>query len=511
MDKLHEHSKVLLLGIASLILGIVFVLLFYGQDLGLNYSLFLPLIAMIGLLLARVFSRPLLREYYAIILAGIFFSSMVFVRASEMLTFFNILGSLLLLLVVVMMFTGKRIRSFALSDYLKVFFLPLRFIRPFFETFSAIVSIKKVSDGNARTKEIIRGSIMASIALLVFASLFSSADAGFEKLLSGIFTLELEEDVMGRIFLGAIVTAFFIGGFGFMFKKLPVSPAPESPAKTRGLGAIETMIVLGSINTLFLTFILLQISYLFGGATHLLAEGLTYAEYAREGFFQLVVVAVLSFAIILFTERQIIKRDGTHLRSFKILSGVLVLQVIVILASAFVRLSLYEYAYGFTEIRLYSHVFMIWLSIVLMLLSVHIWKSRTYAEFSFRIFCMVVIFLFGMNMLNPDAFIAKKNLERYQSTGLLDARYLATLSDDALPYTIELLDDPNEEIRKSFAYGLYWRNNYCSADDCEESRSHSWQSERLGRSKAEALLAPRREVFLENKSFSEDNMNNRVQ
>lgn len=495
MDKLSEHSKILLLGAASLILGVVFVFLFYKQGIGLNYALFMMLVVGFGLLMARVFSRHLPYEHYAVIASGIFFSSMVFVRSGELLTFYNILGSVLLLLISVSMFAGEYIRTFVPSDYAKVFFLPFRFIGPFFETFLVIVSLNKVPGGNTRTKEIIRGSIMAIIALLVFACLFASADAGFEKLLSRMFTLRFDQDMVKQIFLGAFVAAFFVGGFGFMFKKLYTSRASSSLGVVRNLGAIETMILLGSINVLFLVFIILQVSYLFGGAGHLLSEGLTYAEYAREGFFQLVVVAILSFLIISFSERQIIQNNGAHLRSFKVWSGVLVLQVIVILVSAFTRLSLYEHAYGFTDTRFYGHAFMIWLGVVLLLLSLHIRKSGKQEDFSFHTFCTVVILLFVLNVLNPDVFIAKKNLERYHTTGLLDAAYLASLSDDALPYTIQLLDDPNEEIRKSFTQRLSQKDAPCDIDGCEEVRPYSWKSSRWNRAKAQELLTSKRSIL----------------
>lgn len=500
MNTLKEQNKIRLLGTASVILGVACVFLFYEQGLGLNYPLFITLVVASGLLLAETFSRRLERGHYAVIAAGVFFSLMVFVRSSEMLTFFNVLGSVALLLIAVSLFEGKRLQSFFLVDYAKVPFLPFRFIAPFFETFPSVVSIKTSPD-TAKKREIVRGSFMAVIALIVFAGLFASADARFEKLLDNIFTFKISQDVISQTFFGAFVTAFFIGAFGFMFRKMHTRETVPEQTNARNLGAIETAILLNSINVLFFIFILLQISSLFGGVAHLLAEGLTYAEYAREGFFQLVVVAVLSFFIILFSEKQIVQNDGTHLRSFKIHSGILVLQVIAILVSAFTRLSLYENAYGFTEIRLYSHVFMVWIGVVLLLLSFHIWKSGKSTDFYFYTFWMVAGFLFVMNVINPDVFIAKKNLERYQTTGQLDAAYLATLSGDALPYTIHLLDDPNEDIHKSFARGLYWRVNSCG--DCDNIREHTWKSDRLKRSKAEKLLSPRQNMLEENKAYTD--------
>lgn len=503
MNKQGERAKMLLLGAVSLLLGVIFVWLFYKEQLGLNYPLFFIAVASLGLLLTRTFSRRITLEHYVIIGVGLFFSCMVFVHSSELLTFFNITGSILLLLIIIRALTGKHIRSFITSDYLGVILLPLQFIGPFFETFPAIISLRSITGGNTRTREIVRGSIMAVIAVFIFGWLFSAADAVFKKLLSHIFTFTIDQDIFNRIFIGAFVTAFFIGAFGFLFRKLHAASAPLPSSKDRTLGMIETMILFGSINVLFFIFIILQISSLFGGASHLITEGLTYAEYAREGFFQLVAIAILSFFIISFAEKQVVQNKDAHLRSFKILGGVLIVQVIAILISAFNRLSLYEDAYGFTTIRLYSHALMIWLGVTLALLALHILKNGKRADFSFRIFGTVIILLASMNLLNPDAFIAKKNLERYQSTRLLDADYLGSLSDDALPYTIDLLDDPNKEISMSFARELYYRdNNYCGIDDCTPNTpSRSWQSTRLNRAKADGLLFSRKGILEKSRDF----------
>ncbi|MCK9352192.1 MAG: DUF4173 domain-containing protein [Candidatus Paceibacterota bacterium] len=501
-----NRMRLYLIGAVSLILGLLFVILFYNQEIGLNYSLFMAAVALAGLWLARSFSRKIGLEQYAIVAAGMFFASMVFVRSSELLTVLNVLGSVFLLLTGVKLFAGGSLRMFSPFDYIKVPTLPFSFIGPFFETFSEIVALKKLPGDTAKTREIVRGSFMAIVALLIFAWLFSSADAGFAKLLSNIFSVEIDQGLINRTFLAAFISAFFVGAFAFMFVRSHTSPA-SSEENVRHLGGLETTILLVSINALFTAFIILQISYLFGGASHIIAEGLTYSEYAREGFFQLVIVALLSFFIIGFAERQVVQKDGGHLRSFKILCGTLVFLVIVILVSAFTRLSLYENAYGFTVIRLFSHAFMVWLGIMLSLLAFHIWKNGKPSELAFQTFCSAVIFLFMMNAINPDVFIAKQNLERYRSTGLIDAQYLGSLSDDALPHTFHLLNDPKEDVSRSFARGLYWgeheRRNFCKGEACQETSNNTWQSNRLNYSKAEKLLAPVRAQLEENKSWTE--------
>lgn len=244
--------------------------------------------------------------------------------------------------------------------------------------------------------------------------------------------------------------------------------------------------MLGAINALFLVFITLQLTYLFGGESRVAALGLTYAEYARKGFFELILVAILSFVVISIAEQFVTKNGDSHSGIFKFLSVALLLQVLLILASAFTRLSLYENAYGFTDIRFFSHALMIWMGLVLALLAYHIVRSGRYEIFLYRVLLLSIFFLFGINIVNPEAFIARHNIARYESTGKLDTKYLAHLSDDALPETIRLLDDPNEEVRNSFASELYRARSHGDRD------SENWESFTFPRMKAQQLIASKR-------------------
>ena len=102
-----------------------------------------------------------------------------------------------------------------------------------------------------------------------------------------------------------------------------------------------------------------------------------------------------------------------------------------------------------------------------------------------------------MIFITAEVLIAKKNLERYAKTGAIDAHYLASLSDDALPYTIHLLDDPSVETRNVFSTSLFY--HYDGWDDpTEKMGEHSWQSVRLNRGRAEQLLLPRKSLVKAN-------------
>ncbi len=478
-----DTTKNLLLSAAALFLGALHTYLFFSEMIGLNYLLFIIAALLCGLVLSHVFGRQIPRDTYLLLLFAVFFASMVFIRESELLTFFNILGSILLIFIAIDQFSGKQLRCFLIKDFLSAATLPFRCIGTFFETAPTLFSFRNYAVHSTKKKEIVRGIIMATIALLLFTWLFAGADAHFARIFDTFFTFTLGEETIPYIVRTVFVTAFFVGAFGFMFLKQHRATTTQVNS-ARKLGLIETSILLGTINVLFSTFIILQISTLFGGATHLTAEGLTYAEYARNGFVQLVWVAIFSFIIISYAEAQVVIRENGHMQLFKVLSGILVLLVVAILASAYLKLSLYEAAYGFTDIRLYSHALMIWLAGGLILLFSHIVQNGRREVLVLRLFYSVIIFLLALNVLNPDVFIAQKNLERYTMTGDIDALYLARLSHDALPYTIRLLDDPSETVRADYAYGLSQSMRSCATDAC----TPSWKTMHPGDIKTASLL-----------------------
>ena len=152
----------------------------------------------------------------------------------------------------------------------------------------------------------------------------------------------------------------------YLHAVLPSQPAerpdPQKTAIKPFLGTIEGNIVLGAVNLLFIVFVVVQVRYLFGGSANINETGYTYAEYARKGFGELVGVAVLSLLLYLVFN-SITKRESRAARAgFSALSALLIVNVLVILASSLMRLLMYEDAYGFSELRTYTHVFIFWLA-----------------------------------------------------------------------------------------------------------------------------------------------------
>jgi hypothetical protein len=191
------------------------------------------------------------------------------------------------------------------------------------------------------------------------------------------------------------------------------------------LGSTEIAMVLGALDVLFLGFVLVQARYLFGGSGLVESHAhLTYAQYARHGFFQLVVVSVLVLPVLLATNALARRRK----RLIRALSVALVALELIVALSALQRLRIYEQQYGLTELRIYAIGVVAWLVCVFLWASVTVLRGRVRR---FAVGAVVAGFTAtaALNVLNPDALIARTNLARPQA----DLAYLQTLSDDAVP------------------------------------------------------------------------------
>lgn len=293
---------------------------------------------------------------------------------------------------------------------------------------------------------ILRGILIAIPLLIMFGLLFSSADPIFSERLANTFAwlrIEITDEVVAQIVLVLLFTYF---GFGALWHALtktqqPQPAEPDQPLVRPFLGMTESTIILASLSVLFGAFVLVQVRYFFGGGANINAEGYTYAEYARRGFFELVVVALFTwlvhYGLSSFTRRES-RRERT---TFTLLGVLLLLLAGVILVSAFQRLSLYEAAYGFTRDRLVAHIFMIFVGLALVL-SIILEATRGLKHMALSLLLGLLAFSLTLTFVNVDAAIARQNIEHAIAGHPLDAAYLAgmTISEDAVPELFRYFD-----------------------------------------------------------------------
>ena len=267
-----------------------------------------------------------------------------------------------------------------------------------------------------------RGAALAAVLLAIFVPLFVTADAAFAEIVDDAFTWDLSVDrTADRVAIFVLVA----GMAGALTLTAATPAAAASGPRTPLLGRTEWRIALSVLDALFAAFVSLQLAALFGGDEHVLrTAGLTYAEYAREGFAQLIAVAALTLAVI-----ALARRDD---RALRVLLGLLCALTLVVLASALKRLGLYEEAFGFTRLRLLAHGGILWLAGLFVLVLVA-GAARSATWFPRATVVLAALIGLGFGLADPDAQIAEHNIARYERTGEIDLRYLAHLSPDAVP------------------------------------------------------------------------------
>jgi hypothetical protein len=202
---------------------------------------------------------------------------------------------------------------------------------------------------------------------------------------------------------------------------------------------VEIGIIFGLIDLLFVSFVVVQIPYLFGGMELVQnTPDFKLAEYARRGFGELVAVAALVLPLLLASHWLIQKESRRASVLFKALAGVQIVLLFVIMASAVQRLVVLTgpLGYGMTTVRLYPMIFMTWLGIVF------IWFALTVLRDSRRYFAWGALWsafsILGVtNVLNPDDYIVRSNLKLMQQGREFDAMYNSRLSLDSVPALLE--------------------------------------------------------------------------
>ncbi len=322
--------------------------------------------------------------------------------------------------------------------------------------------------------------------LLLFGGLFAAADAQYEAILTGL--VDWKADDLLSHFLGSLICAWI--AVGLIRVALWVDePAKSADPKGQGarLGITELAVVLAALNALFLTFVLVQIPYFFGGPDRVIdPSGPTFAEYARRGFFELVAVTALVLPLLLLAHGWLRKEDRRHELLFRLLAGALIAQLFVIMTSAFHRMLLSQSAYGLTELRLYVTAFMGWLAALFLWFAATVLRGRR-DRFAFGAMAAAFVALALLNRLNPDAFIAEANAGRAQTARRFDVRYVTSLSADAVPALIEALPALSDGQRRPVARAVLARWSPPPARD--------WRTWNWGREQAWAAVEANKEML----------------
>jgi hypothetical protein len=487
------HNRKLWYGLAALAAAWLFDFLFWGQQGGINFAIWTVVLLVIGYVLAwREGKKPSAWSYLLTVLI-VGFALLSAWRSEGLTRFTSILMACAGLILLVTTFLNGHWTAYRLLDYIsemaktawaglsRAFGLFTRDQTP--EVPPALPEQRK---GTRRLGSVALGLIIALPILLIFGLLLASADPIFSDMIRGLFSIQNLPQYVFRFFY-IIIGAYVLAGL-YLHAVLPLKPA-EKPNTQRAsvapfLGPVEGNIVLGAVDLLFIAFVVIQIRYLFGGGANINATGYTYAEYARKGFGELVAVAVLSLLMYLVFN-SVTKRETKATRvSFSVLSIVLIASVLVILASSLLRLLMYEDAYGFSELRTYTHVFIFWLAgLLVAAIVLELLHKRGF--FGLALMLTMVGYVASLGLMNVDGFIISQNIQRVSHGYSLDVNYLDSLSSDAVPTMVNayLAPKPGQTLRDALGAELA-----CRTRDLKATIPNPWQDFRFGENQANTLL-----------------------
>ncbi|PXX71019.1 uncharacterized protein DUF4173 [Nocardia tenerifensis] len=306
----------------------------------------------------------------------------------------------------------------------------------------------RLRGGRSQRERGIALSVLVTVVLLaVFVPLLGGADATFAKLLESV-TPTIEGDVTFRWIVVFIVAGLAAVGAMYLLAG-PPPPATESTGGVQGrsLRRWEWALPVGALTVLFAVFVGAQFVALFGGDDYVQrTAGLTYAEYARSGFWQLSVVTILTLAVILIVLRWAATDSAADRLWLRVLLCAVSGLTMIIVASALGRMWTYQQAYGFTVLRLLVEVCELWLGLVYLLVIAavltlrRIWLPRAMLG-------TAMTTLVALALLNPERLIADQNIDRMRDGKIFDTDYVATLSTDVLPATDRLPEPLRTQVR----------------------------------------------------------------
>ena len=439
-DPHHRISTVLAAALAA---GVVGDILLRGTPWGINFPLWTAAVVTILLATARRLAAPLPAGYAPVAAATILTGAMLALRDAADLSFWNAAASLAGIGLMASRTRSGSLTRTGVAEAAGNLFLQgiYAWCGSLLLGFSIFKARKEGGGGflPERWGGILRGAAVAVPALLLFGGLLTAADPGFQYLVEEVLHIDLDT-VVSHILLTGFLAWLAAGFLHFRFSTVETLFTGAPPLRRMQAGPTELAMLLGSLDLLFAVFVLVQIPYFFGGHGAVLGNaGLTYAEYARRGFFELITVAAIALPLLLGAEWVLRRDQPRDAMRFRGLALLMLMLLLVMLASAAHRLQLYTSAYGLTPARVHAAAVLVWLAFTLLWFAATVLRGKR-ERFFYGAVMAAYAFLLLLNAVNPDALVARVNIRRFATTGAFDAPQAARLGAEAVP---ALLDSIN--------------------------------------------------------------------
>ena len=497
---MNKHPYRLVLTV--LILGYISDYLFWKQGIGINFAIFAVLTLLAGFGLLYFSGDKPAKMSMLLLIPFVFFAIMSFCRREPLTQFLTYTSCLFAIGILAVSYTGGQWIRYNLLDYIEKASLLVAslVVRPVMYFVGLERQSKLETEEMQQSKvpfaAIARGVLIALPILALFTWLLASADLVFQQKLIDL----QDDDLFERFLLILLVGYLLMGAFLHVATKSRDEKliGLEKPIFAPFLGFTESAIVMGSVTLLFLTFVGIQFQYFFGGYTEIGVDGYTYSEYARRGFSELVIVVIINLLMIIGLSMITKRESNTQRKIFSGLSLAIVVQVVIMLVSAFMRLSLAVDWHGFSRLRVYPQVFMIWLGILLVAIAVlEVYRRERYFTLAIVLTCLG--FSATLSLMNVDASIVHHNTQRTVAGKHFNVTHLANLSLDALPALSEefQVNEYSIAIHEGIGAAMvcYWHS-----EEYADALGTEWRSFNLSDWRAGQAIAANYKALLEYKA-----------
>jgi hypothetical protein len=332
---------------------------------------------------------------------------------------------------------------------MEVIFSPINYIKETFENLTQVLKektkIKIDLDEKKKTKKLVQSILIALPIVIIIIILLSSADEVFQGLFQEIFSNIIYaiskikiSTVIAKLILMVVVFVYLICFFNYIITKIKKQEEIQEEEKSISKDNLTIKIILVALNIVYLIFSIVQIQTL-----KMINESMNYSYYARQGFFQLMVVSIINLVTILIAkkiENTNENKDIKNKRYMNIMSLIMIGFTFIILVSAVIRMYFYENAFGYTLLRLLVYCSLFTEAILLIPTILYIVGKRVNLLKTY--FIIILIVYVCMNFANFDNVIAKRNVDRYIETGKIDVEYFKdNIGTGAVEQIIRILEE----------------------------------------------------------------------
>ena len=503
---LKTNHSIFMLSVAF-VFGVIGDIILRTPSHGLNYSIWFIILVTVVLWKIKTSEERLPFTSKLFLTMAVLLACVPTLRDSSVLKSLSFYASFLALFLSSLSFRDSK----ALSTVYFVPFLVSLTQRIICSALSLLIAIPDIQEyrNSHRVKTpklvpaILRGLLLSIPLLFVFVRLFMSADKNYESMVHNLWGFNMFT-IMENIFFIALYTWLALNiASPFLHAGFTENNLATVETNDHDKWSLETIVILGSVNLVFMSYVYFQLGYLFGGIDHILnTENLTMAEYARRGFFESLLAAALVL-IILLTFDEFLKDVSSTLRKWYLgLSFIQVVLVSVVILSGLQRMDIYKSTFGLTEDRFYVYAILLWILGTFAWLMLCLIRHKDHQRnFVLGTLIWGYCCLFAAIGINPHAHIASENISHMKEGGAfennsgkgntvgkstLDSRYLMSLSEDATPALLANLElfSPREQLELMGNSELKYPKSV-----------HTWKNWCWSRSRAHAL---RKQVNINN-------------